>query len=239
MFRKGFIAAILAPLLLVPLGAVLAQPPDLQKIIFVDYVGPVHKGPAGDSCGDGTGKYTTLFAGIRWKSFPVYYYISANDIVGVNANAAKAAVINAFNMWDHEEHGGTDIDGDGKPDFFMETSDQSRAKIKVRWQFIDGSGNVLAQTSLTYNPFTKAIVSAEIVFDSGDSWFIATEWNCGSGSVESSFDIEDVAAHEIGHAVGLGHVSDTVQTMYRYASPGETLKRTSGNGDKKGFDKLY
>ena len=214
---------------LLPLSAVLAQPPDLQKIIFVDYVGPIHKGPSGDACGDGTGKYATLFGGIRWKSFPVSYYIDANNLSEVDPAAAKNAIIAAFNSWDNQEH--------PVGNFFTETNVQSDAKIKVRWQLVDGPGNVLAQTSLTYSSFTKAIVSADIVFDSGDSWFIVGSLNCGS--VGNSFDIEDVAAHEIGHAIGLGHVGDTVQTMYRYASPGETLKRTLGKGDQRGLDKLY
>jgi predicted Zn-dependent protease len=229
MLRRGFIAAIVAATLLIPLGAVLAQPPDLQKIIFVDYVGPVHKGPSGDACGDGTGKYTTLFGGIGWKSFPVSYYIDSSNTNGVTPIAAKNAVVSAFNTWDNQEH--------PAGNFFTETNDQSSAKIKVRWQFIDGTGNVLAQTSLTYNSATKSIVSADIIFDNGDNWFISNALNCGS--VGSSFDVEDVAAHEIGHAIGLGHVNDTVQTMYRYASPGETLKRILGKGDLRGLDKIY
>ena len=56
----------------------------------------------------------------------------------------------------------------------------------------------------------------------------------------NSFDVQDVARDEIGHAICHGHhVSDSWITMYKYASPGETLKSSLGKGDQRGIDKLY
>ena len=52
-------------------------------------------------------------------------------------------------------------------------------------------------------------------------------------------DIMNIAMHELGHAVGLGHVTDKLLTMYPTAKAGETLKRILGNGDKKGVAFLY
>lgn len=54
-------------------------------------------------------------------------------------------------------------------------------------------------------------------------------------------DFEEIATHELGHAVGLGHPEDscTEETMYRYASLGETKKRDLNTGDIAGIATLY
>jgi predicted Zn-dependent protease len=49
----------------------------------------------------------------------------------------------------------------------------------------------------------------------------------------------NIAMHEIGHAIGLGHVTDKLLIMYPVSMAGETLKRILGNGDKIGVDFLY
>ena len=54
-------------------------------------------------------------------------------------------------------------------------------------------------------------------------------------------DFENIVQHEIGHSFGLGHPSDgcTEETMYRFASFGETIKRDLNTGDISGIQKLY
>ena len=56
-------------------------------------------------------------------------------------------------------------------------------------------------------------------------------------------DYENIAQHEIGHAVGMGHAPETSEcveeTMYPTASNGETLKRDLNVGDIAGIKALY
>jgi hypothetical protein len=217
---------------------------ELQKMVFIDYGRPgkdppgrqqeqeeIHSGASGstDVCGDGSSQYALKQT--KWNSFPVSYYINANAVTsGVDRSAARQAVVNAFNTIDKENHPSVT--------FFTRTLDSSNAKIKVWWTAIDGSGGALARTTVWYNTATKVISKAEVVFDTGDKWFISSRWSC-AGIAGSPFDIQNVATHEIGHAVGLGHVSDTKLTMYGSAAQGETLKRSLGIGDQKGIDAIY
>lgn len=218
--------------------------PELEKIVFIDYGRPgkdppgrqqqeedIHSGASGstDPCGDGSSQYA--LKQIKWNRFPVSYHINANGVTsGVDRSTATQAIINAFNTIDNENHpGGT---------FFTRVSDSSNAKIKVWWAAIDGSGGALARTTVWYNTATKVISKAEIVFDTGNKWFISSKSSC-AGIAGSPFDIRNVATHEIGHAIGLGHASNTKLTMYGSAAQGETLKRSLGIGDQRGIDAIY
>jgi hypothetical protein len=220
--------------------------PELEKIVFIDYGRPgkdppgrqqqqeeedIHSGASGstDPCGDGSSRYA--LSQIKWNTFPVSYHINANGVTsGIDRSDARVAVVNAFNTIDNENHpGGT---------FFTRTFDSSNAKIKVWWASIDGSGGALARTTVWYNTATKVISRADIVFDTGDKWFISSKSSC-AGISGSPFDIRNVAVHEVGHAIGLGYASDTKLTMYGSAAQGETLKRSLGIGDQRGIDAIY
>ncbi len=55
-------------------------------------------------------------------------------------------------------------------------------------------------------------------------------------------DFENIATHELGHSVGMGDLYTAEcnqQTMYGYASNGETNKRTLESGDINGIRALY
>lgn len=57
--------------------------------------------------------------------------------------------------------------------------------------------------------FGGRIINADIVF-----WDAAFRFFSGSTGCSSGFYIEDIAAHEFGHALGLGHSTTTGATMY-------------------------
>ena len=183
---------------------------------------------ASDVCGAGTNAYSFLVQGVKWRTFPVTYAIDASNS-HVDVTAAKNAIRRAFATYDNLGHpAGT---------FFQETSNYNAAQIKITWRYLDGPFNRIGYTSFTYRTDTRAMLSATVTFDSGDRYFISGTDRCAAFG--SQFDIQNLATHEIGHAINLGHVGDRLQSMYPTSFAGETLKRTLGNGDKLGVDALY
>lgn len=195
--------------------------PTLSEIFKIHYANPTHATPLGTDCGSDSTSYLQ-WQNYHWSSFPVTYTISATG-------DRKQAVVDGFNTWDAEEHpAGV---------FFKEAQGRNRAKVSVKWRFYDGPGNVLAVTTVYFNPSTGEIGKANVIFDSGDSWAVYPSLSCNSQG--NAFDIEDVSTHELGHVIGLDHVNAPTLTMHPYASLGETLKRTLGTGDKMGIASIY
>jgi len=215
--------------------------PEVKRILFVDKFKPAHLNPPGlddgGVCSETSDNYATMGGGVAWKKFPVKYYINTNGMNEVSENDAKTAVRNAFETWDNENHG-----GDSNGNFFKEVNNRNQADIKVGWTSLGGPGGTLAVAFVNYSPTNKEITSASIYFDNEDVWKTFSNRICGSQT--GGFDIEDVAAHEIGHAIGFNHVSvlseDEYNTMYTYViHEGETHKRTLGFGESIGLEELY
>jgi hypothetical protein len=82
----------------------------------------------------------------------------------------------------------------------------------------------------------------DIEFSTAYKWGIDPDGEGGQTLDSSTFDVRDVGTHEVGHVVGLADLYQTNYselTMYRYAAPAETLKRSLQNGDILGTQKLY
>jgi hypothetical protein len=78
------------------------------------------------------------------------------------------------------------------------------------------------------------IIDADIVF-----WDAAFRFFSGSNGCSGGFYIEDIAAHEFGHALGLGHSNITGATMYPSVSSCNAGNRTLESDDIAGVRFLY
>jgi hypothetical protein len=74
-----------------------------------------------------------------------------------------------------------------------------------------------------------------------DQMYDNVDFQWSTSGESGKMDFENISNHEIGHAFGMGHPSDTCteETMYRYASEGETKKRDLNTGDVQGIFNLY
>jgi poly(3-hydroxybutyrate) depolymerase len=78
------------------------------------------------------------------------------------------------------------------------------------------------------------IIDADIVF-----WDANFQFVTGSSGCSGSFFIEDIATHEFGHALGLGHSTVATATMYPSISTCSQQSRTLDADDIAGVRSLY
>jgi Matrixin len=94
------------------------------------------------------------------------------------------------------------------------------------------SGSALATT---YSWFSGTrMVDADIVF-----WDAGFQFITGTGACSGAFFIEDIATHEFGHALGLGHSTVASATMYPSISTCSQQSRTLDADDIAGVLSLY
>lgn len=101
----------------------------------------------------------------------------------------------------------------------------------------------LAVTTYWYDRRKGEILEADIEFSTGYKWGIDPDGENGPLTLGSStFDVLNVGTHEVGHVVGLADLyrdKYSALTMFGYAAPGETLKRSLAYGDILGVQSLY
>ena len=177
---------------------------------------------AGDRC------YLPMADGARWKK--TENYAVGN---GLDNNMIKTSM----NTWDSKVS--FHIFGNQNTTQIVDGADLSSpdGKNEVMLENL-GSTNTIAYAvvwGVFYGPIKqREIVEWDIVFNSNFPF--------GDATVNPNvMDYQNIATHELGHALGLSHPSNacTEETMYAYASYGETKKRTLNNGDIAGVRKLY
>lgn len=156
----------------------------------------------------------------KWgKTDITYYFINGTE--KVSGDREQELVAQAFALWAAQ----TSLT-------FTETNSRQSADIVIGWAEgehgdgdpFDGPGNVLAHASYP-NPYEERQVFLH--FDDAERWV---------DSDTQDVDLLTVAAHEIGHALGLGHSNDPNALMYpSYSEPHRFL----GGDDIAGIQSLY
>jgi hypothetical protein len=169
-----------------------------------------------------------VLTGPKWASRTVNYYINPAN-ADVTATAAEAAIQAGAATWGSQSNAdfrfyymgrttGTTLANNGKNEVFFRNV---------------SNGSLIAETYWWADAYGR-LIDADIVFYDGGFRFFTGSTGCSSGVY-----IEDTAAHEFGHALGLSHSSDSTATMYAVASWCSTSGRSLANDDLSGVEKLY
>jgi len=201
-----------------------------------------HKPNHGDKPGGGKKDnggstcFSFLAKGAKWKSVEDYLVDPTNN-AGLSPAFIRINLASDINEWENAADG--EILGDENLNGIVnrETIGDLNGQNEVIFADISNSGAIAV--TIVWGVFSgppkfRYLAEWDMVFDDFDF-----EWS--SLGQAGKMDFENIAQHELGHSVGMGHPTSecTDETMYAFASLGETKKRTLNAGDITGVNKLY
>lgn len=181
--------------------------------------------------------YAYLANGAKWKT-PEDYLVDTANIDGMTDAFVRGAVAKAVDTWNSEAATsvfGTEVVGvvDGADEFSPD------GKNEVLFAHIDSPeavGVTIVWGLFRGKPSNRELVEWDQVYDD------TKDFDFGDVILDpAAMDFLNVAVHEVGHAAGMGHPSDGCEdeTMYRFVSLGEIIKRDLNAGDIAGIKNLY
>jgi len=173
--------------------------------------------------------YTTY---AKWPTSQVTFYLNVANAADVSATAATAAVQYALNVWNTQsgttfryQYGGTVSD--------TSTAYDNRNVLIFR----NATNGSAIGTTYSWWDSNKNLLDSDIVMWSGNINFFAGTSGCGV--LPNAAYIEDVTTHELGHALGLNHSTNSAATMYPSYSYCSQALRTLASDDIAGAKALY
>jgi hypothetical protein len=165
--------------------------------------------------------------GYVWSPATMPYYINPTNL-DVSPAAAEAAVRAAADAWPAQSGASFAFSFAGL------TSQTTNTNDGINVVMFRNAANASALAT-TYSWFSGSrIVDADIVF-----WDGGFQFTTGTSCTGNAFFIEDVATHEFGHALGLGHSATPAATMYPSVSACSQQNRSLDADDITAVLSLY
>lgn len=199
---------------------------DLERVDFIHYARPekAAKPPAADTC------YKLL--GVKWTSLPASYAINPNNLYGLSEEFVTGSISTAAETWDAATSKEI-LSNIYSLNYNAQYGIRDFQNAIVFGEYPDS--NAIAVTSIWYSRRTKQIVEFDMIFNTKFAWGDST-------TTPNVMDLQNIATHEFGHAVGLDDLYTTscsAVTMYGYSSYGDMEKRTLEQPDITGLQKMY
>jgi len=202
------------------------------------------KGPdKGNGDGDTGDVECFKYIGGKWNPETEGWLFDTNNVEGMNQPNLFSAFSQDIQDWEDEAGTGTGVDilkiGVHVSDAGYTVGNDGLNQIFFGDIDSEGAIAVTFVWTTVGKPSLREIRAFDMVFDQVDyNW----SNNAPGDAIANTMDFNNIAMHELGHAIGMDHPKDstcTEETMWRSASDEETKKRNLHAGDIEGISALY
>jgi hypothetical protein len=165
----------------------------------------------------------------KWGSAVVSFYVNPTN-ADLSDSAAESALVRGADVWSSQSNASIRFQYAGR---VTDNSTAYDGRNVVMFRNTT-SGAAIASTYSWWSGST--LLDSDIIFWDGGFTFFSGSSGCGGSNAAY---VEDIAAHEFGHALGLNHSTVTDATMYAGYSTCSQAQRTLSPDDVAGVQALY
>ena len=133
---------------------------------------------------------------LKWSQMPIRYFVTDRGTSGVTSAQLQQTVTRAFGTWDAVPSARLSSSFAG---FTLASPSSGDGATVIGFQNRPELDRTLGATSFMVDTVSGAILESDIFFNSTFAWSVAAQGEA------STFDLESIALHEIGHLHGLAH----------------------------------